>query len=85
MTKPRPETIEREKDKLYVTDAELYRRLGLPREVAKPVIEHLEAKGGFPQKQKLWGGRRYWPAVKAYLDRMNGLTMDAPSRRNVHG
>jgi hypothetical protein len=28
---------------------------------------------GFPKKQALWGGRRYWPAVKAYLDRTNGL------------
>jgi hypothetical protein len=24
---------------------------------------------GFPQKQALWGNRRYWPAVRAWLDR----------------
>jgi hypothetical protein len=30
MSKPAPETLEREKDKLYLTDAELIRRLGVP-------------------------------------------------------
>ena len=72
MTQPAPETIEREKDKLWLTDAELYRWLGLPREVAQPVITQLEAKNGFPKKQKLWGDRRYKPAVRAYLDRLYG-------------
>ena len=28
MTTPAPDTLEREKDKLYVTDAELIRRMG---------------------------------------------------------
>jgi len=31
MTQPRPETIERERDKLYISDAELFRWLGVPR------------------------------------------------------
>jgi len=84
MSQPSPETIERERDKLWLTDAELYRRMGLPREVAKPVIEQLEAKAGFPRKQKLWGDRRYWPAVKAYLDAQYGMKMAVPSRRNGH-
>ena len=30
MTAPHPATLDREKDKLYVTDAELIRRLGVP-------------------------------------------------------
>lgn len=81
MTAPRPETLEREKDKLYVTDAELIRRLGVPEKMARQVIRELEAKSGFPRKQKLWGDRRYLPAVLAYLDRINGLTMAPPSRR----
>jgi hypothetical protein len=86
MTAPAPETIEREKDKLYVTDAELIRRLGVPAKTARAVIQELDAKAtGFPQKQKLWGDRRYWPAVKAYFDRHNGLTIDAPPRRQRHG
>lgn len=73
MTMPSAHTLEREKDKLYLTDAELYRRLGVPRQTAAPVIQVLEDKQGFPKRQKLWGNRRYWPAVKAWLDRNNGL------------
>ncbi len=85
MTQPSQETIEREREKLYVTDAELIRRLGLPPTVAKPAIKFLEEKAGFPKKQKMWGDRRYWPAVKAYLDSHHGLTMDVHSRRQPHG
>lgn len=85
MTTPCPETLEREKDKLYLTDAELYRKLGVPRATAKPVIEILEKKNGFPRKEQLFGGRRYWPAVKAWLDRHNGLSMASlPQRRDSH-
>lgn len=75
MTAPKPQTLEREKDKLYITDAELVRKLGVPPHLAKMVIGELEAKSGFPLKQKLWGGRRYWPAVKAYLDRINNVNI----------
>ena len=82
MTLPRPETLEREKDKLYVTDAELYRKLGLPRAVIKPLIGVLETKHGFPRKQQLFGGRRYWPAVKQWLDKHHGINMDAPPQRS---
>jgi hypothetical protein len=89
MTTPAPETIDREQSKLYITDAELIRRLGVPEKIARAVIQELDDKAkqtGFPQKQKLWGDRRYWPAVKAYLDRTNGLTIDAPQpRRQRHG
>lgn len=64
------------RETLYITDAELIRRIGVPEKIARRVIRELDAKHhltGFPQKQKLWGGRRYWPAVKAYLDRTSGL------------
>jgi hypothetical protein len=55
---------------LFVTDAELIRRLGVPEKIARPAIYVLEARrdSGFPQKQPLWGNRRYWPAVKAWFD-----------------
>lgn len=62
----------------FVTDAELIERLNVPEKIAREALRALDAnprKTGFPQKQKLWGGRRYWPAVKAYLDRTSGLTM----------
>jgi hypothetical protein len=77
MTQPRAETIEREKDKLYLSDAELIRRLGVPAGVLRPLLPSLESKLGFPQKQPLFGGRRYWPAVKHWLDKHNGLTIPA--------
>lgn len=67
-------------DTLYVTDAELIKRMGVPEKVARDAIRALDAnpRSGFPKKQELWGKRRYWPAVKAYLDRTSGLTMPAP-------
>lgn len=88
MASPSPETLEREKDKLYVTDAELIRRLGVPVDIGKAALNLLdrERRSGFPAKQKLWGNRRYWPAVKAFLDRTGGLTMDASQqRKHNHG
>lgn len=84
MTSPSPTTIEREKDKLFITDAELIRWLGLDPKIARQAIMMLDAqhaKTGFPQKQALWGGRRYRPAVKAWLDKQNGLILDPPQQR----
>ncbi|MDB5657330.1 MAG: hypothetical protein JWQ94_4943 [Tardiphaga sp.] len=73
MCQPADETLEREKDNLWVTDAELVRRLGAPEKIARETIRMLDTKGvGFPRKQKLWGDRRYWPAVTAYFDKLYG-------------
>ena len=70
---------------LYITDAELIRRLGVPEKIARQAIRELDARrdSGFPQKKKLWGDRRYWPAVKAWLDRTNGIKTDAPLIRRA--
>jgi hypothetical protein len=76
MTAPAAHTLEREKDKLYLTDAELIRRLGVPEKVMRPMLPGLEKNYGFPKKSPLFGDRRYWPAVKTWLDRHNGLTVD---------
>ena len=59
---------------LFVDDAELIRRLGVAEKIARPAIYVLENKrdSGFPQKQVLWGNRRYWPAVRAWFDRQYG-------------
>lgn len=70
---------------LFVTDAELIRRLGVPEKKARRLIQTLDQKkAGFPQKQKLWGDRRYWPDVKAYLDATCGLRMGVSRRRDDH-
>lgn len=73
MSTPGPETLEREKDKLFLTDAELIRRLGVPEKIMRPMLPGLEAKHGFPRKQALFGRRRYWPAVKYWLDKHHGI------------
>jgi DNA-binding IclR family transcriptional regulator len=72
MSQPAAETLEREKDKLYVTDAELIRRLGVPAPTVRRMLPELEAKFGFPRKSRLFD-RRYWPEVKAWLDKHHGL------------
>ena len=61
---------------LWITDAEMVRRMGAPEKIARQAIRALDQnpRSGFPKKQALWGGRRYWPAVKVWLDRNNGLS-----------
>lgn len=79
---PAPETLERETNTLWVTDAELIRRMGVPEKTARETLRMLDAKpNGFPRKQKLWGGRRYWPAVQAYFDQLYGAKLTHPQRR----
>jgi hypothetical protein len=76
-----------DRETLWVTDAELIRRMGVPERVARAAITMLDrdkGRSGFPQKNPLWGKRRYWPAVKAYLDRSQGLTMPVPQIRSRH-
>ena len=72
-----------EHETLYVTDAELIRRMGVPEKVARAALHVFdrEKHRGFPQKLAIWGNRRYWPAVRAFLDRTGGLTVAAPARR----
>lgn len=77
MTAPAPKTLEREKDKLYLTDVELIRRLGVPEKIMRPMLPGLESKYGSPRKSPIFGNRRYWPAVKAWLDKHNGLAASA--------
>lgn len=76
MSAPAAQTLEREKDKLYLSDAELIRRIGVPEKTMRSMLPGLEKKYGFPRKQPLFGGRRYWPAVKAWLDKHNGIKVD---------
>lgn len=77
------EIIERQiEPTLYITDAELIRRMGVPEKIARATIRSFDNNpiAGFPPKQPLFGDRRYWPAVKAYLDRLNKVH-DAPENR----
>jgi hypothetical protein len=75
------------RETLYVTDAELIRRMGVPEKIARRVIRDLDAKHpqtGFPQKDLLMGDRRYWPAVQAWLDRRSRATVELSAGRKRH-
>lgn len=66
---------------LFVTDGELYDLLGVPRDLARATIDDFDRHPGqyrFPQKQKAWGDRRYYPAVQAWLEHHHGFKMPAP-------
>lgn len=77
-------TIERET--LWVTDEQMARRLGIPWKELRPVLSRLDDNkhSGFPQKKRLWGDRRYWPSIKAYFDRQNGLKVLVPKEEQPH-
>lgn len=78
------DTLEHDsRETLYVTDAELIRRSGVPEKLMRGLLQEFDRdarKSGFPQKVKLFGNRRYWPAVKDYMDRFNRLKIEAPSK-----
>ncbi len=59
-------------DTLFVTDAQCAERLGLTTEQFKTALP-AASKEGFPPLDPLFGNRRYWPAVRAWLDRRYGI------------
>jgi hypothetical protein len=73
--------LERKREALWIDDAELIRRMGVPEKIARETLRVLDAKRAFPAKHPLWGNRRYWPAVQAYFDRQYGVKVDAPKQR----
>lgn len=68
---------------LFVNDTELIERLGVPEKEAREALRMLDndARSGFPKKQKLWGDRRYWPAIEAYFERTQSVNLAPPLRR----
>jgi hypothetical protein len=81
MTRPAADTLEREKEKLWITDSELVRWMGVPEKQAYEIIRMLDAQqSGFPRKQKAYGDRRYKAAVKTYFDRHYGTMVEAQQR-----
>lgn len=57
---------------LYVTDGEIAKVLGVSTDKWKQIATVLSRKG-LPPPSPLFENRRYWPAVKAFLDRRHGL------------
>ena len=67
---------------LFVTEAELIQRLGVPDQLAQAILQDFDANHpALLEKQKVWGDRRYWPAVKAWLDKTCGLELAKPRPR----
>jgi hypothetical protein len=56
---------------LYPCEAEIARRLSLSEKTWRRLVPALEREG-LPPKDPLFGAR-YWPAVKAFLDRRHGV------------
>lgn len=52
-------------DPIFVTDDELVKLTGLPRETLA-ILDRTEA--AFPKKWGTLGNKRHWPSVRAYLD-----------------
>lgn len=72
----------------FVTDLELCEYLGVPPDTARPVLAMLDRdpRSGFPQKQKVWGDRRYLPSVNQWLENQYGLKISASvNRMERHG
>lgn len=68
---------------LFVTDDELVRRLNIPWRLGKAVLAELSRNPRFPPKQKAFGDRRYYPAVKAYFDKENRVESGTGAARLI--
>jgi hypothetical protein len=64
-------------DRLFLTEGEIAERLGVTSLEWQAAALALE-KSGLPLADPVFGRRRYWPAVRAYLDRRAGL-LHSPS------
>jgi hypothetical protein len=75
-----------ETETLWITDAELIRRSGVPEKVMRPVLHRMDAdrRNGFPKKNPLYGNRRYWPAVQDYWAKQTGIKPQDSHRNTVN-
>ena len=62
--------------RLFLTEGEIADRLGMATLKWQATASALE-KGGLPTPNPLFENRRYWPAVRAFLDRRAGLIHNA--------
>lgn len=71
---------ERDPIGLYVSDGEIAALLGIGETKWKANAQVLEHEG-LPRRDPLFCHRRYWPAVKAFFDRRNGIGSDYAPRQ----
>jgi hypothetical protein len=69
-------------DRLFLTEGEIAMRVGVSSPDWQAAAYVLE-KSGLPRPDPLFGQRRYWPAVRAFLDRRAGMAQSlAPLTRD---
>ena len=68
---------------LFVTDAEMIRRIGVPEKIARAAIRALDENphSRFPRKSALWGNRRYWPAVEVWFQEQHDFETGREPRK----
>ena len=54
---------------LFISDAEMYRRIGVSEKIGRVAVRELEKRQIFPPKDPLFGNKRYWrlPPARAAL------------------
>jgi hypothetical protein len=76
MTDPAPEGIERESSALWVTDAEMIRRMGVGINSGRKALQQMRKHPKFPPRSI--GGKTYWPSAVDFFDFWNGRRVDVP-------
>ena len=59
----------------FVSDLEIARRWGVGEKTARVAIREFERRPGFPKRDPMFGDKRYWPAVRAFMANRYGLSM----------
>lgn len=62
---------------LYKSDPEIAKLVGLPIGEWRVTAAALERQG-LPLPDPMFGGKRYWPSVRLYLDRRAGIARQSP-------
>jgi len=74
-----PECRKSRAEVLFVSDTEMFRRIGISEKIGRIAVRELEKRLVFPPKDPLFGNKRYWPAVKGFLDARCGVTAVPPT------
>jgi hypothetical protein len=69
------------REALFIFDTEMYRRMGVSEKVGRVAVRELEKRQVFPARDPLFGNKRYWPAVRAFLNARAGIDPDPPKKR----
>ena len=64
---------------LYLDDKQIAAELGIPVEEWKAIADTLD-RDGLPPPNPMFRDRRYWPAVKAFLDDLEGVNEPPEAR-----